>query len=143
VAASRLCRPAGERAIPIIAPLPVEERDRVSGEETGETRLLFKTVFVFDRSQFDPIDGVEQALLESPSQPLTGGSHAHLLAPLQAFTESLGFTVSLQSIPGATGGWCDRRFELVASNPATARNRVSSRAFLRRPRQDSNLRPTA
>lgn len=40
----------GERAITIIAPLPVKERDWLSGEETGETRLLFKTVFVFDTS---------------------------------------------------------------------------------------------
>ena len=34
----------GERGIAIIAPLPLKERDRVSGEETGETLTLFKTV---------------------------------------------------------------------------------------------------
>jgi hypothetical protein len=40
--------PKGERAVAIIAPLPVKERDRMTGEETGETMMLFKTVFVFD-----------------------------------------------------------------------------------------------
>lgn len=35
----------GERAVAIIAPLPLKDRDKLSGEETGETRLLFKTVF--------------------------------------------------------------------------------------------------
>ena len=106
----------GETAIAIVAPLPVKERDRVSGEETGETRVLFKTVFVFDREQVAPIDGVEQAPLQPPSQPLTGDSHAHLIAPLRAFTESLGFTVSFQPIAGA-----DRR--LVRRQGQTDRRR--------------------
>ena len=39
----------GERAVAIIAPLPFKERDRMTGEETGDTMMLFKTVFVFDR----------------------------------------------------------------------------------------------
>jgi hypothetical protein len=34
----------GERAIAIVAPLPVKERDRVSGEETGETRVRPRAV---------------------------------------------------------------------------------------------------
>jgi N-terminal domain of anti-restriction factor ArdC len=117
----------GERAIAIIAPLPIKDRDRVSGEETGETRVLFKTVFVFDRSQVDPIEGVEQAPLEPPSEPLTGDSHAHLLPAMQAFTESLGFTVSLERIPGATGGWRDgkaKRVVVDADQPANARLRI-------------------
>ncbi len=117
----------GERAIAIIAPLPLKHRDRVNGEETGETRVLFKTVFVFDRSQVDPIDGVEQAPLEPPSQPLSGDSHAHLLAPMQAFTESLGFTVAFQPIPGPTDGWCDQKAKRIvvdAGQPANAQLRV-------------------
>jgi hypothetical protein len=117
----------GQRAIAIIAPLPVKERDRLSGEETGETRVLFKTVFVFDRSQVAPLPGVEPTPLEPPTQPLTGDSHAHLLAPLQAFTESLGFTVSFEQIPGSTGGWCDqkrRRIVVDADQPANARLRI-------------------
>lgn len=65
----------GERGIAIIAPLPVKQRDRVRGEETGETLVLFKTVFVFDRAQAAPIEGVEQARLEPPCEPLTVDSH--------------------------------------------------------------------
>ncbi|MDQ2895298.1 MAG: ArdC-like ssDNA-binding domain-containing protein [Actinomycetota bacterium] len=117
----------GEHAIAIIAPLPVKERDQLSGEETGETRLLFKTVFVFDRSQVAPLPGVEPTALKPPCEPLTGDSHAHLLTPLKAFTESLGFAVSFEQIPGGTGGWCDqkaRRIVVDADQPANARLRI-------------------
>ncbi|MGP0048177.1 MAG: hypothetical protein ACLPZR_04920 [Solirubrobacteraceae bacterium] len=60
--------------------------------------MLFKTVFVFDRAQVDPIDGREQAPLGPPCEPLTGDSHAHLIAPMLAFAEALGFTVSITRI---------------------------------------------
>lgn len=117
----------GERAIAIIAPMPVKEHDRVSGEAAGETLVLFKTVFVFDRAQVAPIEGAEQAPLEPPCEPLTGDSHAHLIAPMQAFTESLGFTVSFEPIPGAAGGWCDQKAKRIvvdAGAPANARLRT-------------------
>jgi hypothetical protein len=121
------CVRKGETAIRIIAPLPVREREGATGEETGETRVLFKTVFVFDRAQVAPLDGVEPTRLEPPCEPLTGDSHAHLLPRLQAFTESLGFTVTFEPIPGATGGWCDqKRKDIVvdAGQPANARLRI-------------------
>jgi N-terminal domain of anti-restriction factor ArdC len=117
----------GERAIAIIAPLPVKERDRVGGEETGETLVRFKTVFVFDRAQVAPIDGVEQASLEPPCEPLTGDSHRHLIVPLRAFAESLGFTVSFEAIDGPAGGWCDQKAKRIvvdADAPANARLRT-------------------
>src|SRR5450631_2565845 len=41
----------GEKAIWILAPLKIKERDPASGEETGETRTLFRAVPVFDRGQ--------------------------------------------------------------------------------------------
>jgi N-terminal domain of anti-restriction factor ArdC len=117
----------GERAVAIIAPLPLKDRDRVTGQETGDTMVLFKTVFVFDRAQVDPIAGREQALLGLPCEPLTGDSHAHLLAPVQAFAESLGFSVSFEAIPGETGGWCDpkaRRIVVDGDAPANAQLRI-------------------
>jgi hypothetical protein len=117
----------GERGVAIIAPLPVKERDRVSGEETGETLVLFKTVFVWDRAQVAPIEGVEQALLEPPCEPLSGDSHEHLIAPMQAFAASLGFTVSFETIDGSAGGWCDpkaKRIVVDADAPANARLRT-------------------
>ncbi|MGH3370878.1 MAG: ArdC family protein [Nocardioidaceae bacterium] len=123
------CVRKGQRAIRIIAPMPVKARDDAEDHDEGEElrRVLFKGVSVFDRSQVAPLDGVEPAPLAPPCEPLTGDSHAHLLAPLQAFTESLGFTVSFESIPGATGGWCDqkaRRIVVDADQPANARLRI-------------------
>jgi hypothetical protein len=118
----------GARAVAIIAPVPIKDRDKVTNEdETDRTRLLFKTVFVFDRAQVDPIEGREQAPLGPPCEPLTGDSHAHLLAPMRSFAESLGFSVSFESIPGEAGGWCDqkaRRIVVDAGVPANARLRI-------------------
>jgi hypothetical protein len=121
------CVKKGERAIAIIAPLPVKERDRVSGAETGETVMLFKTVFVFDRGQVAPIEGAEQLPLGPPCEPLTGDSHRHLIAPLRAFAASLGFTVSFEAIDGSAGGWCDsnnKRIVVDAGLPGNAQFRV-------------------
>ena len=121
------CVRKAERGIAIIAPLPLKERDRVSGEETGETLVLFKTVFVFDRAQVAPIDGVEQAPLQAPCEPLTGDTHRHLIGPMRAFAESLGFSVSFQRIDGPSGGWCDpnaKRIVVDAQASANARLRT-------------------
>lgn len=112
----------GERGIAIIAPLPIKERDRVSGEKTGETITLFKTVFVFDRAQVAPIDGATPAPLEPPRQPMTGDSHAHLLTPLRAFAESLGFTVDFETIDGPAGGWCDTKAKRIVVDAGAAAN---------------------
>lgn len=112
----------GERAVAIIAPLPVSRRDQATGEETGDTMMLFKTVFVFDRAQVDPIEGREQAPLGPPSEPLTGNSHAHLLAPMQTFAESLGFSVAFESIPGDTGGWCDPKAKQIVVDAGASAN---------------------
>jgi hypothetical protein len=122
------CVKKGERAIAIIAPLPVKDRDKLSGEETGrETRLLFRTVFVFDRQQVAPLPSGSPTPLEPPCEPVTGDSHAHLLEPLQRFAESIGFSVSFESIPGSTGGWCDakaRRIVIDADAPRNAQLRI-------------------
>jgi hypothetical protein len=124
------CVRKGEKAIWIIAPMPINNRQ---GEHTEDSaiedrpRVLFKAVSVFDRSQVAPLEGVVQTLLEPPCEPVTDASHAHLLAPLQAFTESLGFIVSFESMPGSTGGWCDQKLHRIvvdAGQPANARLRV-------------------
>ena len=117
----------GERAVAIIAPVPIKDRDKPTSEETDQAWLLFKTVFVFDTAQVDAIEGREQAPLGPPCEPLTGDSHAHLLAPIRTFAESLGFSVSFESIPGETGGWCDqktRRIVVDAGVPANAQLRI-------------------
>ena len=79
-----------------------------------------------------------QAPLEPPTEPLTGDSHAHLLEPMRAFAESLGFTVSFESIPGATGGWCDhtaRRIVVDSGQPANAQLNRAQRHWRARARR--------
>jgi hypothetical protein len=115
-----------EKALKILAPVTVKERDK-DREETGERRVFFKTVFVFDSSQTDPLPEVEPVPLEPPRQPLTGDSHAHLIEPLVAFAQSLGFTVSFGPIAGSASGWCDtknKRIVVDADAPANARLRT-------------------
>jgi hypothetical protein len=124
------CVRKGETAIRIIAPMPINNRQSEHTEDSAgdaRPRVLFKAVSVFDRSQVAPLDGVEQTPIEPACEPLTGDSHAHLLAPLQAFTESLGFTVAFESIPGPAGGWCDqaaRRIVVDTDQPVNARLRI-------------------
>lgn len=65
------CVRKGEKAIRIIAPMPVNERGRATGEETGETITLFKGVSVFDAQQVEPLPAGEPTPLQPPSQPLT------------------------------------------------------------------------
>jgi len=60
------CVRKGERAIRILAPMAVKERDRATGEETGETITLLKTVFVFDRSQVSASRSATRRRLSRP-----------------------------------------------------------------------------
>jgi hypothetical protein len=57
----RLCRCVrkGERGIPILAPVRVKQRDD-DGDETGETRLFFRPVHVFDTLSRDSPPGAER-----------------------------------------------------------------------------------
>ena len=122
------CVRKAEKAIRIVAPMPIKpSEDQDNDQGRSRPRVLFKGVSVFDRSQVAPLDGVDAAPLEPPCEPLTGESHAHLLEPMQEFTESLGFAVSFEQIPGSTGGWCDqkhRRIVVDADQPANARLRI-------------------
>ena len=120
------CVRKNEKALRILAPVTVKERDQ-QGEETGERRVFFKTAFVFELSQTEPLPAVEPVSLEPPREPLTGDSHAHLIEPMVAFAGSLGFAVSFEAIPGSAGGWCDpknKRIVVDADAPANARLRT-------------------
>jgi hypothetical protein len=120
------CVRKGEKAIRIVAPMPIKDRD-ADGDDETQIRVLFKGVSVFDRQQVAPIDGAEQASLEPPCEPLTGDSHAHLLEPLAAFARSFGFDVSFESIRGSAGGSCDRQAKWIvvdAGAPANAQLRT-------------------
>ncbi|MGH3026092.1 MAG: ArdC-like ssDNA-binding domain-containing protein, partial [Gaiellaceae bacterium] len=117
----------GEKAISILAPMPVKNRDATNTEDAEKPRVFFRAVPVFDRTQVDAIEGTDPAPLEPPCEPLTGESHRHLLEPLHAFAASLGYSVSFAPIPGSTGGWCDhdaKRVAVDASQPVNAQVRI-------------------
>jgi hypothetical protein len=99
--------------------MPIKERERATGEETGETIRLFKGVSVFDAQQVEPLPAGEPTPLQPPTQPLRGGSHAHLIAPTIAFAESLGYTVSFEPIAGSAGGWCDTKAKQIVVDTTT------------------------
>jgi antirestriction factor ArdC-like protein len=120
------CVRKGEKAIKILAPIAVKERDE-TGEETCEKRVSFRTVPVFDVSMTEVLPGMEPVPLAPPSQPIEGDSHAHLIAPLVNFGRELGYRIEPRDLPeNGPGGWCDpRRHEIViASGPANRQVRT-------------------
>jgi hypothetical protein len=120
------CVRKGERAIRILAPVAVKERDDL-GEETGAKRILFRSVPVFDVSMTDPLPGLEPIPLAPPAQPIEGDSHAALIPPLVALARELDYTVETRRLPEAgPGGWCDptRREIVIAAGPGNRRLRT-------------------
>src|SRR3954452_5590922 len=114
------CVRKGETAIRILAPVTVKQRD-AAGEETGEKRVFFRSVAVFDVSMTEPLPETEPVPLAPPTQPIDGDSHADLLAPLRALADELGYAVEIRELSDeGPGGWCDakRREIVVASGPA-------------------------
>jgi len=95
----------GERSLRIWAPSVRRERDEATGEETASVRT-FVLVPVFDISQTDG-----PALPEPPPvSPLSGDSHAHLLARLERQASEVGYVVEWWSqMPGHAEGFVDHR----------------------------------
>lgn len=117
----------GEHAIRILAPIPLKQDENAQNHDAEQRRVFFKTTFVFDVSQIDPIPGVDPAPLQPPCEPLTGHSHDHLIKPLQVFADSLGYVVAFEWIPGQTRDWCDthaKRIVIDAEPPANAQVRT-------------------
>jgi hypothetical protein len=122
----------GERGIRILAPMPLRARDSedrpdVDGDENSSVRTLFKSVAVFDVAQTEPLPGREPVALEPPAEPITGNSHAHLIAPLEQLAHELGFDVEQRRLDGTAEGWCDpqaKRIVVNAALPVNARVRV-------------------
>jgi hypothetical protein len=63
------CVRKGEKAIRILAPLAVKQRDDTDAE-TGEKRVLFRTVPVFDVTMTEPLPGIEPVPLAPPGRGL-------------------------------------------------------------------------
>ena len=116
----------GERAIYILAPVRVKDRD-AEGEDTGEQRTFFRSVPVFDAAMTEVLPGMVPVPLSPPCEPITGESHADLLAPLEQLAGELGYSVEYRPIDGTTGGWCDsKRMQIVVDQqqPTNAQLRV-------------------
>lgn len=117
----------GERGIRIQAPITVKVRDDDDDTDERKTITRFRFVSVFDVAQTDPVPGAEPAPLTPPHEPITGDSHEHLLAPLEAHAQTLGYSVSYEALPGSIGGYCDSRAHRIvveSTDPANARVRT-------------------
>lgn len=120
------CVRKGEKAIRILAPVPVKQRD-AHGQDTGEKKIFFRTVPVFDVSMTDPLPGKQPVPLTPPAGPITGDSHRHLIAPLIAHATELGYSVETRDLPEhGPDGWCDpkRRHIVIATGPANQQVRT-------------------
>jgi hypothetical protein len=127
------CVRKGERAIRILAPMSLRDREsqKAGGETTAEDREQRRTVFravpVFDVSQTNPLPHVEPVLLAPPCQPIEGDSHAHLLEQLRGLAGELGYSVTPRPLDGSADGWCDSRKREIVINtelPGNAQLRV-------------------
>jgi len=127
------CVRKGERAIRILAPMSVRDRSSDARDATptlqGDEprRTVFRAVSVFDVSQTDALPGTDPVPLDSPSQPIEGDTHAHLLRPLRCLATELGFALELRPLDGTAEGWCDaseREIVVNAELPANAQVRV-------------------
>jgi N-terminal domain of anti-restriction factor ArdC len=120
------CVRKGEKAIHILAPVTVKQRDE-HGEPTAEKAVFFRVVPVFDVSMTDPLPGREPVPLTPPTQPITGDSHQHLIAPLIAHAATLGYHVEIRELPEhGPAGWCDPTHQriTVAAGPANRQVRI-------------------
>jgi antirestriction protein ArdC len=99
------CVRKGEHGIAILAPVRVKERDD-DREETGEGRVFFRTAYVFDVSQTEPLPEVEPAPLDPPRVPIEGDSHGGLVTPLEALAGELGYAVGYCDLERVEGS-CD------------------------------------
>jgi N-terminal domain of anti-restriction factor ArdC len=120
------CVRKGQAAIRILAPVTVKDRDE-HGEGSGERRVFFRTVNVWDVSMTEPLPGRDPVPLTPPAEPISGDSHHRLIAPLIAHATELGYTVEIREpSDDGPGGWCDakRKLIVVGSGPANSEVRT-------------------
>ena len=106
--------------------MAVRERD-ADDEQTGERKVFFRTVAVFDVAMTDVLPGREPVALAPPSQPIEGDSHADLLGPLQRLARELGYCVEFRELPAdGPRGWCDAKANgiVVGAGPANRQVRT-------------------
>lgn len=122
------CVRKGEKAIRIFAPVRYRRRneEQTDGDEPQEQLVGFKLAAVFDVSQTDPLPGVEPAPLDPPGQPVSGDSHADLLAPLEQHAASLGFAVAYEPLDGRAGYCSSREKRIVVDEGLPANGKVAT-----------------
>lgn len=100
----------GERSLRIWAPSMRRERDESTGQESTSVRA-FVLVPVFDVSQTEGPPLPEPP----PVAPLSGDSHAHLLAGLEREASEAGYAVERrEEMPGQSQGFVDHERRLIA-----------------------------
>ncbi|WP_061230131.1 ArdC-like ssDNA-binding domain-containing protein [Dietzia cinnamea] len=83
----------------------VSETDEATGEKTRRAvKCPPPVVSVFDISQTDPIEGVEQPI--APVAQLQGDDPADLFERIAAWMTGQGWTVTREQIPGEVNGFC-------------------------------------
>lgn len=83
----------------------VSETDEATGEKTRRAvKCPPPVVSVFDISQTDPIEGVEQPTV--PVSQLQGDDPADLFERIAAWMTGKGWTVTREQIPGEVNGFC-------------------------------------
>jgi len=106
----------GEHGIRIFAPCIVRERDHEGGE-TGERRVFFKTVSVFDVSQTDgdPLPQLEY-------RPLEGDAPAEMFELFEKVVANAGLAVEYR-VPELAGahGYLRRAESLIVVDPGQSR----------------------
>ncbi len=115
------CVCKGQKAIRILAPVAVKERDG-GGQETGVKRVFFRSVPVFDVAMTEPLAGREPVPLTPPCEPITGESHVHLLTALADLAAELGYSVRGMALDGELDGWCDSERQEIVVNERLAGN---------------------
>ncbi len=120
------CVRKGERGLKVFAPMPIPKRDEdtnpepdaAAGGKPERPRMRFRLSTVFELSQTDVLPDVEPAPLQPPRQPVEGDSHAHLLVPLEAFANEIGYPVERVQDLGGPEAHChhgERAIRLVES----------------------------
>ena len=119
------CVRKGEKAIRILAPMPLKRSEDESDDD--QPRVLFRSVPVFDVAQTDPLPDKEPVPLAPPAEPISGDSHAHLVEPLAALAHELGYSLRFTALKGGADGWCDATTHEIVINdhiPPNAQVRV-------------------
>jgi hypothetical protein len=104
----------GAKAIRIMAPMVVKDKNEETGEE--EARTFFRSVSVFDIGQT-----TGEPLPELPIADVDGDSHAGYLPELEAFAQSIGYSVEYGDT-GVAHGLCNRRTKAIVVSDRIAPN---------------------